>query len=165
MQKTPQRTGHWDIFKMDIKHDTLTNVDQIIKTYKQTEGVDVKYVCTTDIVTGNTPADIFYRDTKHPEYNNNYFGLLINGESGVTIMNADMVTELHFGMVENDDGLYEYSRTADDTKVFANGNEIAGGRLKIVSNAPCDIFKIVDGDMQLQAKFDDYNTVDGTEAQ
>ena len=149
---------------MEIKHSTITQIDTVIETYKRTEDTDITYVCTTDLVTTDTPVDVFYRATPHPEHGNNYFGLLING-GVVEIVNADMVTNLHFGMVENDDGLLEYSRTANEAKAFKNGNTISGGRVRIKSNAPCDIFKIVDGNLQLEAKFDDYNTVDGTEAQ
>jgi hypothetical protein len=149
---------------MEIKHTTITQIDTVIETYKKTEDADITYVCTTDLITTDTPVDVFYRATPHPEHGNNYFGLLING-GVVEIVNADMVTNLHFGMVENDDGLLEYSRTANEAKAFKNGNTISGGRVRIKSNAPCDIFKIVDGNLQLEAKFDEYNTVDGTEEQ
>ena len=149
---------------MEIKHTTLTQVDTVIETYKNTEGVDINYVCTTDLVTTDHPVDVFYRKEPHPQFGNNYFGLLIKNDA-IEIVNADMVTNLHFGMVENDDGLLEYSRTANEAKAFKNGNTISGGRVRIKSNAPCDIFKIVDGNLQLEAKFDEYNTVDGTEEQ
>ena len=83
---------------MEIRHTTVTQIDTVIETYKNTEGVDISYVCTTDLITADLPVDIFYRETPHPEYGNNYFGLIIEGE-GIKIINADMITNLHFGMV------------------------------------------------------------------
>lgn len=149
---------------MEIKHTTVTQIDKVIETYKNTEGVDINYVCTTDLITVDLPVDVFYRETPHPEHGNNYFGLIVEGDK-IKILNADMITNLHFGMVQNDEGMLEYSRSANDAKAFQNGNTISGGRVRIKSNAPCDIFKIVDGNLQLEAKFNEYNTVDGTEEQ
>lgn len=143
---------------MDIKHTTVTNIDKVIETYKNTDGEDIVYVCTTDLVIGEIPVDVFYRKTPHPTFKNNYFGIFLEGEN-IKICNADLVTNLHFGVVENDEGMLEYSRSPSETKVFSNGNEIGGGRMKITSNAPVDIYKIRDGRLQLEAKFDEYDTV------
>lgn len=143
---------------MDIKHDTVTNIDKIIETYKATEGVDIIYVCTTDLVVGNVPVDVFYRDTPHPDFKNHYFGVYPEGTQ-VKVCNADMITNLHFGVVENDEGALEYSRSLAETKSFANGNQIGGGRIRIQCNAPCDIYKVHEGRMRLEARFDEYDTV------
>jgi len=35
---------------MEIQHTTVTQIDKIIETYKRTEGTDIVYVCTTDLI-------------------------------------------------------------------------------------------------------------------
>tara|TARA_B110000305_G_scaffold114180_1_gene128443 strand:- start:546 stop:989 length:444 start_codon:yes stop_codon:yes gene_type:complete len=147
---------------MEIQHTTVTQIDKIIETYKRTEGTDIVYVCTTDLITTDFPNDIFYRDTPHPEFGNQYIGIAVEGDN-ITVCNADQIVNLHFGIVENDEGLLEYSRSKSEVKEFANGNTISGGRASIQSNAPVDIYKVVDGSLRLEAKFDEYNTVESEE--
>lgn len=142
---------------MNIKHTTITNIDKIIETYKNTEGVDVVYVCTTDIKYSDKPVDVFYREEKHPQFGNNYFGVSIDNDK-IRVCNADVCTNCFFGVVENDEGMLEYSSSLSEGKTFENGNMIGGGRSKILSNGPVDIFKIKDGQMVLEVKFDEYGT-------
>ena len=56
---------------INIKHYPITKTNQVAELYSEKDGVDVKYVCTTEL--SDTIADIFYRDTPHPEFGNKYF--------------------------------------------------------------------------------------------
>jgi hypothetical protein len=58
---------------------------------------------------GDAIADIFYRETPHPEFGNKYFCLFFRGDD-MYVANADYVEKLTFGMVENDEG--------ESTKLF-----------------------------------------------
>ena len=49
---------------INIKHYPITKTNQVAELYSEKDGVDVKYVCTTEL--SDTIADIFYRDTPHP---------------------------------------------------------------------------------------------------
>ena len=61
---------------MNIQHSPLFNIKKAEELYTEKDGVEVKYVCTTDLRNSDIPADIFYRETPHPEFGNYYFGLL-----------------------------------------------------------------------------------------
>ena len=60
---------------MDIKHPKIFDTDALEEHYSEKDGVPVHYVCTTDLKASDKPADIFYRDTPHPEFGNKYFGM------------------------------------------------------------------------------------------
>jgi hypothetical protein len=118
---------------MKIKHNPIFNTAKIEQIYTDRDGVEVKYVCTTDLRNSDVPADVFYRETPHPQFGNRYFGMLVNG--GTTyITDADIVEDFEFGMVENDEGELEYSESHHDYKSFENGNMIDGGRQYIRSS-------------------------------
>jgi hypothetical protein len=110
-----------------IKHFPITNIEFVTDHYSKKDGVDIKYVCTTDLHHSDVPVDIFYRETPHPEFGNKYFGLYISSE-GLIISNADKVENFIFGMVEDDDDNLQYSQYRHDYKSFDNGNMIDGGR-------------------------------------
>jgi len=131
---------------MTIKHNPVFPTEKAVKHYTEQDGVPVQYVCTTDLVLSDCPADVFYRSTPHPEFGNRYFGLYANREGRVMITNADRVEELEFGMVENDDGELEYSQSHHDYKHFQNGNMIDGGRQYIRSSLGCDVYRVKDGE-------------------
>jgi len=115
-----------------IKHEPLFDTDKICKHYSEKDGVPIKYVCTsTTIKEGLQAADIFYRDTPHPEFGNRYFGLYQNHSGNIMITNADQIESLEFGLVEDDDGNLQYSAHRHDYKRFENGNMIDGGRAYI----------------------------------
>ena len=136
-------TGRYD---MEIKHYPLFDTDKIIKHYEEKDGVDIKYVCTTDLTASDVPVDIFYRETPHPEFGNRYFGLYFDFvRDHMMICGADMVEDYDFGMVENDDGQLEYSQSHHDYKMFKNGMMIDGGRVYIRSSGGSLVYKVVDG--------------------
>ena len=134
---------------MIIKHYPITKIEQSEKVYSEKDGVPVKYVCTTDFKRSDRPADIFYRDSAHPEFGNRYFGIAVNYEDGgYIIFNADEIEKFTFGLVEDDDGNLQYSQSHHDYKSFDNGNMIDGGREYIRSSyTGVKVFVVRDGEM------------------
>jgi hypothetical protein len=133
----------------NIKHYPITNTSKVEELYPEKDGVPVKHVCTTEFNDGII-ADIFYRETPHPEFNNRYFGIAVNYEDGsYVIFNADGVEDFTFGMVEDDDGNLQYSQYHHDYKSFDNGNMIDGGRDYIRHGGSVQIYIIHNGQMVL----------------
>jgi hypothetical protein len=132
-----------------IKHFPVTNTSVVEAHYSKKDNVPVTYVCTTDLKRSDTPIDIFYRETPHPKFGNRYFGIVPNFEDGsYTIFNADRVEDLTFGLVEDDDGNLQYSRSHHDYKSFDNGNMIDGGREYMRSSFnKVDIYVVRSGKM------------------
>jgi hypothetical protein len=132
---------------MDIKHAPSFNTKEIEKLYTEKEGVEVKYVCTTDLNASDVPVDVFYRETPHPEFGNRYFGLYYdNYRDNVMITNADIVEELEFGMIKDKDNQWWYSASHHDCIFVDEGNQmIDGGRRYIRSTGNHTVFKIKDG--------------------
>lgn len=139
---------------MQIKHYPITNIAVAEKLYSEKDGVPVKHVCTTEF--HDVIADVFYRDTPHPEFGNKYFAILFRGDK-LYVANADEVENLTFGMVENDEGNLEYSQSRHDYKSFDNGNMIDGGRDYIRSSGKVRVFVVRDGVMKhYAANHEDY---------
>jgi len=130
---------------MLIKHCPITDIDKVCKLYSEKDGVPIKHVCTTEF--HDTIADVFYRETPHPEFGNKYFAILFRNDKPY-IANADRVEDLTFGMVENDEGNLEYSVHRHDYKSFNNGNMIDGGRDYIRSSGKVKVFVVRDGVMK-----------------
>jgi hypothetical protein len=131
-----------------IKHFPMTNTNNITEYYSVKDGVPVNYVCTTDFRRSDTPADIFYRETPHPEFGNRYFGFGYDHDrEKYVIFNADSIEDLTFGMVEDDNGDLQYSQFRHDYKSFKNGNMIDGGRDYIRSSINVKIYVVKDGTM------------------
>lgn len=130
---------------MDIKHPNIFEIDKVIEIYEKKDGVDIKYVCTTDLRASDLPADIFYRSTPHPEFGNRYFGLYKNHLGQLMITNADIVEDLEFGMIKSSDNEWYYSSSHHDC-IFIEDKMIDGGRQYIRSQGLEDIFNIVDGE-------------------
>jgi hypothetical protein len=131
-----------------IKHFPLTDINNVTAFYSVKDGVPVTYVCTTEFRRSDSPVDIFYRETAHPEFGNRYFGLGYDYDAdNYVIFNADKVEDLTFGMVEDDDGNLQYSQFRHDYKSFKNGNMIDGGREYIRSSGNCCIYVVKDGNM------------------
>jgi hypothetical protein len=128
-----------------IKHFPITNTDKVCKLYAEKDGVPIKHVCTTEF--NNAIADVFYRDTPHPEFGNRYFAILFRDDK-MYIANADQVEDFSFGMVENDEGHLEYSVHRHDYKSFKNGNMIDGGRDYIRSSGKVKVFVVRHGIMK-----------------
>jgi hypothetical protein len=132
---------------MNIKHNPIFNTAKIEEHYTEKDGVEVKYVCTTDLNASDVPVDVFYRATPHPEFGNRYFGLYYDTvRDHMMITNADMVEGFEFGCVENDNGELEYSMSHHDYKSFDNGNMIDGGRMYIRCSHGCTVYNVIDGE-------------------
>ena len=131
---------------MDIKHPKVfaNETDKIIDHYSRKDGVDIKYVCTTDLRNSDMPADVFYRETPHPEFGNRYFGLF-NSSQGLMITDADIVEDFEFGMIKDKDNNWYYSSSHHDC-LFIEGKMIDGGRQYIRSTGLDGVFKIKHGE-------------------
>jgi len=118
---------------MNIQHDPLFDTAKVEAHYTEKDGVEVRYVCTTDLTASDCPVDVYYRATPHPEFGNHYFGLYYdNIRNHMMICNADKVESLEFGMILVD-GKYYYSQSHHDYKVVGD-KMIDGGRSYIRSN-------------------------------
>jgi hypothetical protein len=112
---------------MNIKHHPHFNTMIISKHYSQKDDVPLTYVCTSaPNKNADYAADIFYRDTPHPDYGNRYLGVYRNGENQVMIMNCDTIEDLTFSMIEGTDG-WEYSQHRHDYRQVGD-YAIDGGR-------------------------------------
>jgi len=122
---------------MNINHEPLFNIEEVEKIYTEKDGVDVKYVCTTDLRASDVPVDVFYRPTPHPQFGNYYFGIYWDHYRDCTmITNADIVESFDFGMIRVD-GKYYYSQSHHDYKVVGD-KMIDGGRVYVKSRG-CDV--------------------------
>lgn len=134
---------------MNIKHYPIFNTKEVEKKYSEKDGVEIKYVCTTDLIASDMPVDVYYRQTPHPTFGNHYFALYYdNIRDHVMICNADIVETFDFAMVENDNGELEYSQSHYDYKHFENGNMIDGGRIYTRSSFNTYVYYIKDGDFK-----------------
>jgi len=112
---------------MNIQHNPYLDVEKAAKLYSEKDGVDIRYVCTSAMSShAGQAADIFYRETPHPEFGNRYFGLYRNINGQLMITAADGIEDLEFNMVEVDGGLH-YSQHRHDYRVVG-GVAIDGGR-------------------------------------
>ena len=119
---------------MKINHEPLFDTEKIEAHYTEKDGVDVKYVCTTDLRASDVPVDVYYRATPHPEFGNHYFGLYYDQiRNHMMICNADIVETFEFGLIW-DGEQYQYSQSHHDYRKYANGAMIDGGRQYIRSN-------------------------------
>ena len=115
-----------------IKHEPLFDTQKICEHYTKKDGVPITYVCTSALGDEAQAIDIFFRETPHPEFGNQYFGLYRNAMSGnLMITNADRIESVEFGLIEDDAGDLQYSAHRHDYKRFENGNMIDGGRAYI----------------------------------
>ena len=129
---------------MNIQHQPLFDTAKAEELYSEKDGVDVKYVCTTDLQQSDRPMDIFYRGTPHPEFGNRYFGLYWSSvRTSLMITGADVVESLEFGMIEHE-GKYYYSRSHHDYKVIGD-KMIDGGRAYIKSSGSAISMHIKNG--------------------
>jgi hypothetical protein len=134
---------------MNIQHEPVFDTDKVETLYSKKDGVPVKYVCTTDLLASDVPADIFYRETPHPEFGNHYFGLYKNvysNDATIMITNADIVESFEFGMIEVD-GKYHYSQSHHDYKVIGD-KMIDGGRAYTRSSGGVTNMQILAGDFK-----------------
>ena len=133
---------------MNIAHHPIFTTKTIVEYYSNKDGVPVKYVCTSAPNKEATyAADIFYRETPHPEFGNRYFGIYKNMDNKLMITNCDGIEDLTFGMLEGMHG-WEYSQHRWDFRYVASGT-IDGGRayVKLAGDihAPLKTMKVKDG--------------------
>ncbi len=129
---------------MNIHHEALFDTAKLEEHYSNKDGVEVKYVCTSDLRTSDIPMDVFYRETPHPEFGNRYFGVYQHRiTNDIFITNADEIESFEFGMIEHE-GKYYYSQSHHDYKVVGD-KMIDGGRMYIRSSEGAVIMRIVDG--------------------
>ena len=136
-----------------IKHESLFSTSKLEQLYTEKDGVPVKYVCTSALGPQTFAADIFYRETPHPEFGNHYFGVYSNQYAGgamIMIANADKIEDLEFGMVKDSDGNLHYSSHRHDYKVTDAGNMIDGGRAYIKRSGDVTIFEIRNGEFYVR---------------
>lgn len=136
---------------MNIQHAPILNIEKAAALYTEKDGVDVTYLCTTDLMQSDQPFDIFYRETPHPEFGNRYFGLTVKDDH-VLVTNADDIESYEFGMIEDKDGKLWYSQCHHDC-LFLDGKMIDGGRRYIRSSGQVVIYTIRDGKFQ-EANYD-----------
>ena len=139
---------------MNIKHHPIFDTARVEKHYSEKDGEPVKYVCTSATNEhAEYAADIFYRETPHPEFGNRYFGLYwhrLNFElpAHMMITDADMIETLEFGMLEGPNG-WEYSQHRHDYR-HVGDCAVDGGRSYFKRagdlSVPCKVMKIVDGE-------------------
>lgn len=135
---------------MEIQHAPIFDTEKVCKIYSEKDGVDVKYVCTSAIQEHAAfAADVFYRETPHPQFGNRYFALYRNPFSEnaeIMITNADKIENLDFAMIKDRDGKFWYSSHRHDC-LFMDGGMIDGGRSYVRTNG-CETFpfKVKDGE-------------------
>lgn len=108
----------------NLRHYPKLNTQAAIAHYREE---DVKYVCTTELKLDGIPYDIFYRSTKHPVYENHYFGLYRDPMGQIWIVNADSVEDLSFTCIDNGFDEWTYSQHRHDFVSWGN-KAIDGGR-------------------------------------
>jgi hypothetical protein len=137
---------------INIKHAPLLDTDLVISHYEEKDGVPIKYVCTSALGGQEFAVDIFYRSSPHPEFGNHYFGLYLNqyaDNAQIMITNADVVEELEFHMIQDNEGVYWYSSHRHDC-LFIDGGMIDGGRAYVRTNG-CETtpFKVRGGEFYI----------------
>ena len=133
---------------MNIAHHPFFDTMIIGKHYSQKDEVPVTYVCTSaPNKHADYAADIFYRETTHPEYGNRYLGVYRNADNQIMIMNCDMIEDLTFSMIEGPNG-WEYSQHRHDYRQVGR-TAIDGGRsyTKLVGDVLANVkaMKVKDG--------------------
>lgn len=133
---------------MNIKHRPYFDTMIISEHYSNKDKVPLEYVCTSaPNKHADYAADIFYRETPHPEYGNRYLGIYRNGDNQVMITNCDMIEDLSFSMIEGPNG-WEYSQHRHDYRQVGR-TAIDGGRsyTKLVGDvlANVKVMKVKDG--------------------
>jgi hypothetical protein len=135
---------------MMIKHEPLFETDKIVKHYEEKDGVPIKYVCTSALGGQDFAVDIFYRTTPHPDFGNRYFGLYRNmyaAGAQICITNADIIEDLEFAMLQDEEGVLHYSAHRHDFKVVGD-DMIDGGRAYTRASVGANVqpYKVKDGE-------------------
>ena len=134
---------------MSIQHAPHFDIQKVTEHYSKKDGVPVKYVCTSALEGEARSMDIYYRETPHPQFGNQYFGLFLDEFTNeLMITNADKIEGAEFAMIKDKDGKYWYSSHRHDC-LFVDGGMIDGGRSYIRTNG-CDttMFKVRNGELE-----------------
>lgn len=132
---------------MNVKHYPITNTNKVCETMRSRDGVEISYVCTTEIRGNNLPCDVFFRETPHPEFGNRYFAIFA-AKDGVRITDADCVEEYTFVCIPDLNGNLHYSRYRHDFVDLDTGSFVDGGRAYVRIGGDLDnnyTFKVVNG--------------------
>ena len=120
---------------MMINHEPIFDTKKVCELYSKKDGVPIKYVCTSaPNEHASYAADIFYRETPHPEFGNRYFGLYHNpsfsSDGTIMITNADPIEDLTFTAIySNMLEQWVYSKHRHDYREVPGENvAIDGGR-------------------------------------
>jgi hypothetical protein len=132
---------------MKIKHEPMFDTEKVEKMYSEKDGVPVKYVMTSELPNFDTPMDIFYRDTPHPEFGNRYFGIFSSSGGSTYIIRADAIEGCLITMVKDDSGKCRYSSSRHNYRSFNNGNMIDGGRGCVRYSGETFTFKVINGNL------------------
>lgn len=127
-----------------LSHTPNLEIRDIEVFYSKKDGVEVSYVCSSDLNGEGFSYDIFYRKTPHPKYGNRYFGLFVKPGNGIFITNADRVEDFVFNMILDKKGVFHYSSHRHDLKVIGN-LMIDGGRSYTRTNSKTHSFSVKDG--------------------
>jgi len=134
-----------------IVNKPITKVEKLEEKYSKQDGVPIKYVCTSELLSSGPLMDIFYRDTPHPVFGNRYFGVFHIGlREHWYITNADSVEELNFFMIKDKKGDYRYSDSNHDMVVI-DGHFLDGGRYyprDSGTDTTLYLFKVIDGEFK-----------------
>jgi hypothetical protein len=156
----------------NIVHDqNRVDIEKTIEVYSDKEGVDIKYVCTTEFPDqGIELADVFYRETPHPEFGNRYFGLyymyyqykipeevntnaidfnqkLTELNPVLLIFNAGDIEDMNFAMIQDSKGKYHYSAYRHHYNQVDN-KFVDGGRGYTRTNTSVKVFHVVNGEFR-----------------
>jgi hypothetical protein len=127
---------------MNIKHKPIFNTDKVAAHYSEKDGVEIKYICTTEF-DKRPVCDIFFRKTPHPTFGNRYFGLYHDDLSGKSfILDADCIDGDIFGMIFDGEQWHYSSHRHDYIQI--GDNIIDGGRDYIRGNG-IQLFRLLDG--------------------
>ena len=143
-----------------INHEPIFDTKRVCELYSEKDGVPVKYVCTSaPNEHASYAADIFYRETPHPEFGNRYFGLFYSPASTqLMITNADPIEDLTFTAIySNMLEQWVYSKHRHDYREVPGENvAIDGGRsynrmLGDFKSAMVKTFVVKDGEFMEKA--------------
>jgi len=133
---------------MKINHEPIFETDKVIEHYSEKDGVDITYVCTTALDNDTIPVDVFYRETPHPEFGNNYFGLYPQPfkQGAIFICAADHIEKHEFGMLKDSTATWHYSQHRHDFHPV-DDCAIDGGRayIRVVGGKEATTFVVKDG--------------------
>ena len=112
---------------MEIVHVPLMDPAKAAAHYSAKRGVEVKYLCTSELDKDDRVCDIFYINDEGTPINKRYFGIF-KQFGALAVCDASIVEDLEFVMVwDRMTKKWHYSRSKSD-KVKTTSCELSGGR-------------------------------------